>query len=265
MGVVNVTPDSFYDGGRFVERTQAVERCLEMVGQGADLLDLGGESSRPDALPVSAEVELERILGVLQEVRKQVSVPISVDTNKADVADEALREGADIVNDVSAFGFDSGMPQVVRKWNAGIVLMHMRGNPRTMQQLPPSSDILREVTERLEAAVVEAGEHDIERKRIVVDPGIGFGKTPQDNCRLLNRLQLVGSLGFPILIGASRKSFLGRILDLPVQERLWGSAASAAVAIVRGAHLVRTHDVVETLQVARVTDAILEETISRDC
>lgn len=259
MGVVNITPDSFYDGGRFFERSKAVERCLQLVESGADIVDLGGESSRPGAEPVTEQEELDRVLPVLQEVRKQVPVPISVDTCKSTVAREALKEGADIVNDVSAFRLDPEMPKVVREWNAAVVLMHMRGTPEVMQEIPPSEDILEEVHADLQTAVSTALENDIPRESVVIDPGIGFGKTVEDNCRILNQLSFLETLDLPVLVGTSRKSFLGTILDIPAEERIWGSAASVAIAIMRGAHIVRLHDVGEMSQVARVTDAILAE------
>ena len=259
MGVVNITPDSFFDGGRFFERSKAVEGCLQLVESGADIIDLGGESSRPGAEPISVQEELERVLPVLQEVRQQVPVLISVDTCKSEVAREALKEGADIVNDISAFRLDPEMPRVVKEWDAAVVLMHMRGTPQIMQELPPSEDILEEVQTDLQAAVSKASENGIPEESIIIDPGIGFGKTVEDNCRILNRLSFLDSFDLPVLVGTSRKSFLGGILDIPAQDRIWGSAASVAVAIMRGAHIVRLHDVAEMNQVAQITDAILTE------
>ncbi|MDA2934937.1 dihydropteroate synthase [Acidobacteria bacterium AH-259-D05] len=259
MGVVNITPDSFFDGGRFLERSQAIERCLELAEKGADILDLGGESSRPGAQPVSSEEELNRILPVLQEVRKKVSILISVDTYKAAVAQEAFKEGADLVNDISAFRFDSQLPQVIRKWDAAVVLMHMRGTPESMQEIPASEDILGEIQMDLQAAVSKAAEIGISKERIVIDPGIGFGKTVEDNCRILNQLSFLKAFDLPLLVGTSRKKFLGKILNLPPQERIWGSAASIAISIMQGAHIVRLHDVKEMNQVAQITDAILAE------
>jgi dihydropteroate synthase len=259
MGVVNITPDSFSDGGRFLERSKAVECCLQLVEGGADIVDLGGESSRPGAEPVSVQEELERVLPVLQEVRKQVPVLISVDTCKSTVAREALKEGADIVNDISAFRLDPEMPQVVKEWDAAVVLMHMRGTPQIMQDIPPSPDILEEVQTDLQAAVSKASESGIPEESIIIDPGIGFGKTVGDNCRILNELSFLETFDLPVLVGTSRKSFLGTILDIPAQERIWGSAASGAIAIMRGAHIVRLHDVAEMSQVAQITDAILAE------
>ncbi len=259
MGVVNITPDSFSDGGRFLERSKAVECCLQLVEAGAHILDLGGESSRPGGQPVSADEELERILPVLQEVRKQVSVLISIDTYKSVVARETLKEGADIVNDISAFGFDPELPQVVADWDAAVVLMHMRGTPQTMQEISPSQDILEEVQSDLKAAVSKAFEHGISKERMIIDPGVGFGKTVEDNCKILNRLSFLETFDLPIMVGTSRKSFLGKILGLPAQERIWGSAASVAIAIMRGAHIVRLHDVAEMDQVAQISDAVLAE------
>ena len=259
MGVVNITPDSFFDGGRFFERSKAVECCLQLVESGADIIDLGGESSRPGAEPISVQEELERVLPVLQEVRKQVPVLISVDTCKSEVAREALKEGADIVNDISAFRLDSEMPRVVKEWDAAVVLMHMRGTPQIMQELPSSEDILEEVQTDLQAAVSKASENGIPEESIIIDPGIGFGKTVEDNCRILNRLSFLESFDLPVLVGTSRKSFLGGILGIPAQDRIWGSAASVAVAIMRGAHIVRLHDVAEMNQVAQITDAIMTE------
>lgn len=259
MGVVNITPDSFFDGGRFFKRSQAIERCLELAERGVDILDLGGESSRPGAKPVSADEELERVLPVLQEVRTKVSIPISVDTYKSTVAREAFKEGADIVNDISAFRLDPELPQVVRDWDAAVVLMHMRGTPETMQNIPASGDILGEIQRDLQVAVSKAFETGISRERIVIDPGIGFGKTVEDNCKILNRLSFLEAFDLPMLVGTSRKAFLGKILDLPARERIWGSAASIAISIMGGAHIVRMHDVEEMSQVARITDAILAE------
>ena len=259
MGVVNITPDSFYDGGKFLATDRAVGQGLALVEQGADLIDLGGESSRPGAEPVSVREELRRVLPVLTAIRPQVSVPISVDTTKSEVAEKALQAGADIINDISAFRFDPKLPRVVAKWEAGIILMHMRGTPREMQKLPPSDDILSEIRQDLRDAIETAFQHDIPSDNIAIDPGIGFGKTLEDNLRILNRLGFLESFDLPILIGASRKSFLGAILQFPTQGRLLGTLASVAIAIARGAHMVRVHDIAEVLKVVRVTDSILAE------
>ena len=259
MGVVNITPDSFSDAGVFFDSNRAAERCLELAEKGVDIVDLGGESSRPGAEPVSVEEEAQRILPVLQKVRKRLSIPISVDTTKSEVAQAALTEGADIINDISAFRSDPDMPRVVSQWRAGVVLMHMRGNPRTMQELPPSSDVLEEIRTDLQLAISKALGEGIPKDRIIIDPGIGFGKTLEENCRILNRLSFLYGFQLPVLVGTSRKTFLGKILDRRVSDRIWGTAASVALAIVRGAHLVRVHDVEEMIQVARVTDAVMAE------
>ena len=261
MGVVNVTPDSFFDGGRFLERSQAIEHSLSLVEAGADILDLGADSSRPGAESVPVGEELDRLLPVLQEVRKQVRVPISVDTSKPAVAREALKEGADIVNDITAFRCDPEMPRIVSEWDAGVVLTHMRGTPKTMQDSPFSENILEEIQTDLKVAISKASQNGIARERIIIDPGIGFGKNLEDNCRILNRLSFLESFRLPILIGTSRKSFLGKMLDQPAAERIWGTAASVVVAILRGVHIVRVHDVVEMNQVAQVTDVILAESL----
>ena len=259
VGVVNVTPDSFSDGGTFLNSTRAIEHCLELNEAGADVVDIGAESSRPGADPVSAEMEKERILPVLQKVRKHLSIPISVDTTKSTVARAVLMEGADVINDISALRSDPEMAQVVSEWKAGVVLMHMRGSPKTMQKMPPSKNILKEISVDLKGAISKALENGIAKDRLVIDPGIGFGKTVEDNLKILNQLQLLKAFKLPVLVGTSRKSFLGKILNQPVKERIWGTAASVALAILRGAHLVRVHDVKEMSQVARVTDTILAE------
>lgn len=263
MGVVNITPDSFSDGGCFLEHSRSIEHSLSLVEAGADILDLGAESSRPGAKSITVEEELNRLLPVLQEVRKRVSVPISVDTSKSVVAREALKEGADIVNDITAFRGDSEMPTVVNEWEAGVVLTHMRGIPETMQERPFSEDILKDIQTDLQAAVSKALRYGISRERIVIDPGIGFGKSLEDNCRIVNRLSFLKSFQLPILVGTSRKQFLGKILDKSVTERMWGTAASVVVSILRGVHIIRVHDIAEMNQVALVTDAIIAESISR--
>lgn len=259
MAVINVTPDSFSDGGKFLDPNQAVDRCLELAAKGADILDIGGESTRPGVSPVSAARELDRILPVLAGIRGRTSCLVSVDTYKSQVAREALDAGAHIVNNVGALQLDPGVAEVAGKAGAAIVLMHMRGTPRTMQTLPRSRDILKEIEQRLARAVDLANSHGIARDRIVVDPGIGFGKTVEDNLKVLNRLPRLRRLRLPILVGTSRKSFLGKILDLPVQERLLATAASVVMAVVGGAHIVRVHDLDEMVHALRIADSILGE------
>jgi len=261
MGVVNITPDSFSDGGRYFEVDRAVDHSLSLVEAGAEILDLGGESSRPGAFPVSFQEEMDRVIPVLTQVRKRVPVMISVDTYKAPVAEEALNCGADIVNDISAFRLDQKMPEVVNRFQAGIILMHMRGTPSTMHKLSPSADIFQEVYEDLQIAVNKAYKSAIPRDRIVLDPGIGFGKNAEESLQLLNRLSYLQTLRLPILVGTSRKSFIGKVLDRPVEARLMGTVASSIVAVLNGAHILRVHDVEEVDTAARTVDAIMTESL----
>jgi dihydropteroate synthase len=259
MGVINVTPDSFSDGGNFLDAGRAVELGLEMARCGAEILDIGGESTRPGAQPVTAKQELERIAPVITRLRQETDVFLSVDTTKAAVARWALDNGVEIINDVSALKGDADMAGLVAESGAGVVLMHMGGDPQTMQGNPSYRDVVAEVHEFLARAVAAAEAAGVTPDSILVDPGIGFGKTVDHNLLLLNRLGALSSLGKPILIGTSRKSFIGRLLDVPVEERLHGTSASVAAAILRGADVVRVHDVPEMTQVARLTDAILNE------
>jgi len=243
MGVLNVTPDSFSDGGAFLNPDAAADRALAMEREGADIIDIGGESSRPGAEPVPLEEELRRVLPVLERLRGRLRIPISIDTTKAEVAEAALQAGAEIVNDVSALRFDPRMGEVVARSGAGLVLMHMRGTPKTMQQDPTYADVVAEVRDFLAQRVEHAVSLGIDRELIAIDPGIGFGKTVEHNLELLRRLPELCELGHPVLVGPSRKSFIGAVLNLPVEERLEGTLAACAVAVVRGADIVRVHDV----------------------
>ena len=260
MGIVNVTPDSFSDGGLFYEPEKAVQQALQLVEDGADLLDVGGESSRPGAQPVSVEAELDRILPVVREIRGGTDIPISVDTYKAPVARAVIEAGADIINDISALRLDPELGRIVSRSGAGLILMHMRGTPGSMQQIPPSPEIVAEIRKDLGLAIRQAGAAGVASDRIVVDPGIGFGKTVQDNLKVLNQLSFLHELGFPVLTGSSRKSFIGDILGAGVSDRVFGTAASVAASVIRGAHIVRVHDVREMREVVDVVDAILNET-----
>ena len=250
MGILNITPDSFADGGKFLEPQAAVARAFEMASQGADLVDIGGESSRPGAVPVSADEELRRVMPVLEAlISQKFPLPISIDTCKARVAHEALMVGAVIINDISCFA-DSGMPAVVREFGAGLVLMHMQGNPETMQQHPRYKDVVGDIRNFLEEKLKLANQAGILAEQIVVDPGIGFGKTVEHNLEILARLREFRSLGRPILVGPSRKSFIGKTLapDLSGKEvadaiHLGGTAAAVAQAVANGACIVRVHDV----------------------
>ncbi|MBW8005338.1 MAG: dihydropteroate synthase [candidate division NC10 bacterium] len=256
MGVLNVTPDSFSDGGLYVDAGRAVEYAHQMIEEGADLIDVGGESTRPGAEPVSAEEELRRILPSVKRLVKKLAVPISVDTYKADVAAVVLAEGVDLINDVSGLSFDPRLASVVAEAGAGLVLTHIQGTPRIMQTDPKYTDVVAEVREHLQERVLVAETRGVHPEAIVVDPGIGFGKRVEHNLILLNRLAELHVLGKPLLVGPSRKSFIGTVLDLPVEERLEGSAAAVAAAIWQGVHIVRVHDVRAMVRVARMTDAI---------
>ncbi|RKY58236.1 MAG: dihydropteroate synthase [Candidatus Latescibacterota bacterium] len=257
MGVLNVTPDSFSDGGLFLRTEDAVRRAEEMAQEGADIIDIGGESSRPGAEPVPLEEELRRVIPVVREVAQRLSVPISVDTYKAEVARRALEEGASIVNDISALRFDPDMAEVVARRRAPVVLMHMKGTPRDMQRNPYYEDVLGEVEgflkERKEAAVGMG----IPEENIILDPGIGFGKRVQDNLQLLKNLDRLVALGSPVLVGTSRKSFIGAVLDLPVEERLEGTLATLVLAVAKGAKILRVHDVRPAVRVVRMAEAVL--------
>lgn len=257
MGVLNVTPDSFSDGGKYLNVEAALEQGLNMVREGVDILDIGGESTRPGAEPISANEELERVIPVIEKLRAEISIPISIDTYKAQVAKEAIARGAEMVNDVSGFKFDEQLPEVVRETNAAVVLMHMRGTPQTMHRLPPSPDILREVKSDLANTVSKATRYGIQPEKIVIDPGIGFGKNTEANLKLINHLDILNELDRPILIGTSRKSLIGNILGVSPSERLMGTAATIAAAILRGAHIVRVHDVKPMKEVVKMVDAIL--------
>jgi len=256
MGIINVTPDSFYDGGKRLDPDRAAADGMSMVETGADILDIGGESTRPGAGVVSTEEELQRVLPVIQRLRRHVKVPISIDTYKAQVARAALIEGADIVNDISALRFDPQMALLVTAEKVPVVLMHMQGTPQTMQAEPHYKDVLREVQDFLAAQVRFAIEAGVDRENIIIDPGIGFGKTLDHNLTLLRGLPTLASMGQPLLVGASRKTFIGKILRLEPDERLEGSIAAAIAAVFAGAHIIRVHDVNETRKAIRVADAI---------
>ena len=256
MGVLNVTPDSFSDGGRFLDHERAVEHGLRMVEEGADLLDVGGESTRPRSDAVSVDGEVGRVLPVVKRLVAEVDVPISIDTRKADVAAAALDAGASIVNDVSA-GRDPGMFPVARDAGAGLVLMHMLGEPKTMQEEPRYGDVVAEVRQYLANRIEAAEAAGIDRARIAADPGLGFGKTSRHSLTLMRSIDAFLDLGVPIVVGPSRKSFIGAVLgDAPVDQRLEGTAGAVAWLAGRGAHIVRVHDVGTMVKVVAVVDAI---------
>jgi dihydropteroate synthase len=255
MGILNVTPDSFSDGGRFFDPEIAVAEGIEMVRDGADLLDVGGESTRPGSDPVPLETELDRVLPVIKRLVAEVSVPISVDTRKPEVAKRALEAGAAIVNDVTA-GSDPEMFAVVRRLGAGMVLMHMRGEPKSMQQLTDYDDVVEDVRAYLGERIEAAAGAGIERERLAIDPGLGFAKTTDQSLLLMKEVGAFAELGRPLLVGPSRKSFIGDVLGTDVRERMEGTAGAVAWMAGRGAHVVRVHDVKQMVRVVRVVDAI---------
>jgi dihydropteroate synthase len=262
MGILNVTPDSFSDGGKFFDPQQGVEHALEMARAGADLLDVGGESTRPGSRGTSTEEELARILPVLKGLRSVLSIPISIDTRKADVAEAAIDAGASVINDVSGLNTDPRIAKVAARHGVPLILMHMRGEPRTMQKAPFARNVMKDVTQGLRTAIGKARTAGVPKSQIIIDPGIGFGKSFQQNYELLQKLPELAKLGYPLLVGTSRKGFLGASLarhgkSAPPEERIWATAATVTASILGGAHIVRVHDVAEMAQVARVADYLL--------
>ena len=255
MGVLNVTPDSFSDGGLYDTHEAAVRRGLELVGEGADFIDVGGESTRPGSVSVSPDEEIRRVVPVIRSLAAGTDIPISVDTSKSEVADAALDAGASIVNDISGFSFDPAMARVAASHGASAVLMHIQGTPATMQEDPVYADLMGEIASRLRDAIAIALGAGV--RQVIVDPGIGFGKTAEHNLEILRRLGELAVLGYPVLVGPSRKAFIGAVLGLPVGERLEGTAGAAAVAVMNGANILRVHDVAPIRKVVRMVDAIL--------
>jgi dihydropteroate synthase len=260
MGILNVTPDSFSDGGEFQDFGSAVQQAQNLIEAGADLLDIGGESTRPYSDPVSVEVELDRVIPVIEAVRIKSAIPISIDTAKAEVARKAIAAGADIINDVSALRFDDEMAGVAADCGAPLILMHMLGTPKTMQKAPSYSSLFSEIIAFLEERIQFATEHGVKREQIIVDPGIGFGKTVTQNLLIIQNLEIFRSLDRPLLLGASRKRFIGAILDRPEAEREVGTAVANSFAIAAGVHIVRVHDVAFHKQVVLMGDALREAT-----
>jgi dihydropteroate synthase len=258
MGVLNLTPDSFYDGGRYTSLERALARAEQMIADGADILDIGGESTRPGAEPVPLEEELRRTLPVIEALAARYDIAISIDTTKSEVARRALQAGAHIVNDISGMSFDPRMPEVVAEAGALVILMHIKGTPKTMQQNPTYDDVVREVCDTLAQHAERAQRAGIPKENIWLDPGIGFGKTLEHNLQLLRHLPTLKSLGYPVLVGTSRKSFIGQILGgLPPEERLEGTLATLALAVAWGADVVRVHDVKEAVRAVKVADALV--------
>jgi dihydropteroate synthase len=258
MGILNVTPDSFSDGGRYLDPGAALECATTMAGEGADLIDIGAESSRPGAEPVTEAEELRRLIPVVREVCRHVAVPVSADTTKAAVAEEAIAAGATIINDISALQADPAMAAVAARTGAGLVLMHRQGTPQTMQQAPRYADVVGDVRDFLRIRLAAAARAGVAEDHVVLDPGIGFGKNLQHNLALLSRLDELLALGRPLLVGVSRKAFIGEVLGRATAERVWGTAAAVAVAVLKGARIVRVHDVTAMRDVVRMVRAIHE-------
>ncbi len=263
MGVLNVTPDSFSDGGKFYAEEQAMQHAVQMEGAGADLIDVGAESTRPGSEEISIEAELRRVLPVLGGLRRLLKIPISIDTQKAEVAEAALDAGAQIINDISGLKNDPQIAEVAARRRVPLILMHMRGEPRTMQKGPFAHDVMKDVMQGLRKSVILARKAGVPKSQIILDPGIGFGKSYAQNYELLQKLPQLAKLGYPLLVGTSRKAFLGATLSrdgkpAPPEERIWGTGATVTASILNGAHIVRVHDVAEMVQVARVADCLLD-------
>lgn len=261
MGIINVTPDSFSDGGLYFNKEKAVDRGLELAEEGADIIDIGGESTRPGSDFISTEEELMRTVPVISALRKKTDVLISVDTTKSEVAEAALDEGADIINDISSFRFDPKMLSLAAQKDIPVILMHMKGTPKNMQLNPFYEDLLAEIRGFLEERIATAQAYGIKKEKIIIDPGIGFGKSLKDNLTLIKSLKFLEPIDRPILIGISRKSFIGKILSLPPQERTEGTIASAVLSIINGAHILRVHDVEAVKRAVLVTEAIIDESM----
>jgi dihydropteroate synthase len=259
MGILNVTPDSFSDGGHYADTARALTHARAMAAAGADIIDIGGESTRPGAAPVAEEEELRRIIPIIERLSAELAVPISVDTYKSSVAKKAIEAGAGIVNDISGLRFSPDMANVVAGSGAAVVIMHRKGTPRDMQQNPVYDDVIGEITAYFEEGIEIAVRAGVDREKIFIDPGIGFGKTLEHNLAILDRLDEFQALGRPIVLGASRKKFIGTVLDVPSPEqRVDGTAATVALGIERGGRVMRVHDVARMAQVAKMTDAILK-------
>jgi len=258
MGILNVTPDSFSDGAKFFDPDAAIKHGMGMAEQGADIIDVGGESTRPGADLVSADEEIKRTEPVIRELSKRINIPLSIDTTKADVARMALDAGADMINDISSLRTDPGMVDVAVSYKVPVVLMHMLGSPKTMQQNISYDSIIEDIKEFLKVRVDFAVDKGIERNKIIIDPGIGFGKSVEkDNFEIIREMQRFRSLGLPILAGPSRKAFIGRLLDAEVDERDIGTLAAISIAVHNGANIVRVHNVVQTKMAAKIADAVI--------
>ena len=257
MGILNVTPDSFSDGGQFFSPQQAKDHAMIMINEGVDIIDIGGESSRPGATPVSLKEELKRIKPVIAAIRKESDCLISIDTYKASVAKIAIDLGADIVNDISSLSFDQNMADLVSAKQVPIILMHMQGSPKNMQLNPSYGDLINDLIIFFKSKIKIAIEAGISNKMIILDPGIGFGKKVHDNFEIIRELKQIKDMGYPILLGSSRKSFIGEALNLPVEDRLEGTMATVSAGIINGANIVRVHDVIETRRTVSIIEKII--------
>jgi len=257
MGILNVTPDSFSDGGLFYNTDEAVSHALQLIENGIDIIDIGGESTRPGAKKISEEEEIQRIIPVVKQIRElSPEIIISIDTTKSMVAQKAIQSGANIINDISGFSFDNKMIDVIRESKVPVIIMHMQGDPSNMQNKPVYDDLIIDISSFFKSKIKLATDAGIKKKQIILDPGIGFGKTVGDNFQLINQLNEFCKLGFPVMIGPSRKSFIGTTLNLPVDDRLEGTAAAVAVGVMNGARIVRVHDVKEIKRVVTIVEKI---------
>lgn len=262
MGILNVTPDSFSDGGLYFSEKQAIEQAFKLLEEGADIIDIGGESTRPGSEPVSIDEEIRRTIPVIKALSREIKVPISIDTYKAEVARHALDAGASMVNDISGLRFDPEMARVVAKYDVPVIVMHIKGRPKDMQENPVYEALIPEIIDYLRISIRLAIKFGIKEDRIIIDPGIGFGKTFEHNLEIINNLKEFALLERPVAIGVSRKAFIGKILgDLPPQERLEGTAAAVAISVYNGANIIRVHDVKEMARVIKVVDSIMRERI----
>lgn len=256
MGILNVTPDSFSDGGLYLNCESAVKRTLEMVNEGADIIDIGGESTRPGSIPVSSEIELNRIVPVIKEIRKKTDCLLSIDTYKSRIARAAFKAGADMLNDISGLTFDKMMAKTAAKYNVPVIIMHIQGKPLDMHANPQYENLMEEVMNYFRERISQAREEGIYEKNIILDPGLGFGKRPEDNFELIRELRQITTLGFPVLLGPSRKSFIGHVLKTPIKDRIEGTSAMVTAGILNGGNIIRVHDVKVMKRVAVITDRL---------
>lgn len=261
MGVLNITPDSFSDGGKYFSKNSAIKHALKLINEGSDIIDVGGESTRPGASPLTIEEEITRVIPVIKEIRKlSKNILISIDTYKSEVAKEAVKYGANIINDISGLVMDDRMVHIAAELDVPVIIMHLKGTPMDMQVNPTYENLISEITEFLRTQIQYALKNGVKKHNIIIDPGIGFGKTIEHNFKIIANLEKFKKIGFPILIGPSKKSFIGNLLKLPLDKRLEGTAASIAIGIVNGARIVRVHDVLEMKRVSSIADKVNEVT-----